>query len=153
MEQSKSIIQKAGIVPFLQLAEKLEGGGVKGTGAHKVKIISDKVVKGTDYQTNEERYEVQYLVEENGQKKKYKVPVKDKNGEVHYLVQRLAEIEEGTEIILEYKRRGLKGYIDVQRANLITPEKVATEEIPIIEEDEKIPSDSGEGEALADISF
>lgn len=150
MENSKEICQKANIVPKLQLAVQLEGGGVRGTGPHKVKLISDKIVKGTEYQTGKERYEVKYLVEEDGEKKSYSVAMKDQNDEVHYLVQRLAEVPEGTEVILEYKRRGLKGYIDVQvvgeEPSISSPD-VLDEEIPVIEDpNENISPNNGEGE-------
>ena len=114
METSQEIVKKAGIVPDLQLATKVDGV-VRGTGPHSVKFVSDKIVMGTEYETGKERHEVQYIVEENGEKKKYQVPVKDKNNEVHYLVQRFAELSAGEEVILEYKRKGVKGYIEVKR--------------------------------------
>lgn len=156
MEKSKEIVNKAGIVPKLQLAVQLtdEFGnkkGVKGTGPHLVKLIGDKVVKGVDYQTSEDIYKVEYLLEEKGEKKVYFVPVKDKQGDVHYLVQRLAEIPEGTEIVLEYKRRGKKGYIEVKNLNgenEISPE----DDIPVIN-DEDESQDIGESGTDADIPF
>lgn len=156
MKASKTILKKANIVPRLQLAIQLkdEQGnkkGVKGTGPHRVKLISDKIVKGTEYQTGTERYEIEYLLEENGEKKKYRVPMKDKNGEIHYLIQRFAEIPEGTEVILEYQRKGLKGYIDIQvvgEQEIKDIEEDIDEDIPIInpEENEKQPKNFEESE-------
>src|SRR3990167_8662605 len=116
MKTSQEVIKKAGIIPRLSLCEQIldEGGnkkGVRGTGVHKVKLLEDKVVMGKDFMTNQERYEMKYILEENGEKKFYSVPLRDKNNEVHYLVQRLSEFNEGDEIILEYKRKGLRGFI------------------------------------------
>jgi hypothetical protein len=144
MEQSKELIKKFNITPFLKLAIKLEGGGVEGTGPHHVKLLEDKIVKGTDFKGNE-RFEVQYLVEENGEKKKYRVAMKDENGELHYLVQRLAEFKEGNDIIMEYKRQGKRGYIDVRgiKEGIITEDKeelpiISYDDIPVVEDEPKV---------------
>lgn len=117
MKISLEILKKANVLPRLRLAEKLPGGGTKGTGPHKVRILEDSSGKGVDPRTGAERYEVTYIVEEDGIKKKYVVPMQSKKNEKepHYLVQRLAEIAEGEEIILEFKRSGPIAYIDVQR--------------------------------------
>jgi hypothetical protein len=56
---------------------------------------------------------VRFVFEEDHEKKYYDVPVLDKKGEVHYLIQRLGEMKEGQELMLEYKRAGMKGYIQV----------------------------------------
>jgi len=153
MKTSEEVLKKAKIVPFLQLAIKSKGGGPKGTGPHKVKLISDRFVKGTDYKTGKERYEVQYLVEEDGQKKKYNVPLKNENGEIHYLIQRLGPIKEGTEIVLEYIRKegSVRGFIDVQPAG---EEEVSDEDIPVIDEEknyEEEPTTPSESEFTPDI--
>jgi len=148
MDNCKEIIAKAGIIPDLQLAIQItdEAGnkkGVKGTGPHRVKLIDDKVVMGSDYLTGAERHEVMLIVEEDGQKKKYCFPVKDKKGGVHYLVQKFADIKPGEEVILEYKKCGAKGYIDVQKVEKnYVPE---IDDIPVIEdeEDEKYESLQG----------
>lgn len=102
----------AGIVPKLRLGQKTEKGVIS-TGPHKVKIIEDKIVKGTDPQNGKEIEYVRYFVEENGEKKQYDTKLKDKNGQLSYLVQRLSEIEEGAEVILEMKKRGIKNYVSV----------------------------------------
>ena len=56
METSKEVIEKATkegkYKPQLSLFTKLEGGGTISTGPHTVKLISDRAVMGTDYQTN-----------------------------------------------------------------------------------------------------
>ena len=135
--------------PFLQLATQVkdENGnkkGVKGTGSHTVKFISDKEVKGENFKTKEERKEVEYIFEENGIKKRYNVPVHSDKGELHYFVQRMAEVQKGETITLEYKKieGSFKGYIQVDRGNVELKDKGAGyEEIPIIEDDREIPEE------------
>lgn len=113
MKNSKEIIIQSGIIPKLHLGIKTEKG-VQSTGPHRVKFLADKERKGTDKESGKEIDVVSYLVEENGEKKSYVVPKFDKrSGEVHYLVQRLADINEGDEVILEMKRRGFKNYVEV----------------------------------------
>jgi len=141
--------------PFLKLATQIkdEAGnkkGVKGTGKHTVKFISDKAIEGETYQTKEKRPEVQYIFEEDGQNKKYNVPVHNKNGELHYFVQRMADIQRGEIITLEYQKipNSFKGYIEVKRIGDNVQEaeqEVRNEElhgsepvIPIINEEEEI---------------
>ena len=115
MLRSKELVQQAGIVPDIRLFVKKEGGGTISTGAHKVKMLSDKVIKSTDYETGKEIAAVEYILEENGEKKRYEVPVKDKKDRLHYLVQHLSEIEPNEEIILTGKRKGAKAYVEVSR--------------------------------------
>ena len=112
MINSKKLITVAGIVPKLRLGNKTDKG-VTSTGAHRVKLLEDKIIKGTDTQTGKEIDYVRYIVEENGEKKQYDTKLKDKDGNLSYLVQRLAEVEEGHEVLLEMKKRGIKNYISV----------------------------------------
>ncbi len=110
---SKQLLTVAKIVPKLRLGLKKSGGGVTPTGPHKVRMVEDRIIKGIDSQTNQEIEYVEYTFEENGEKKVYKTKVKDKNGKLSYLVQRLAEVNEGDEVILEMKKQGIKNYIEV----------------------------------------
>ena len=112
MKISKQLLAVAGITPKLRLGNKTEKG-VKPTGAHKVRILEDKIIKGMDGKTGKEIEYVEYILEENGEKKNYKTKLKDSNGKLSYLVQRLAEINEGDEVILEMKKQGIKNYIEV----------------------------------------
>ena len=135
MNISQELLKKANIIPRLRLGSKTDKG-VQGTGPHKVKFITDKEAKGTDPPTGKERDEVAYLVEENGQKKSYRVPKFGKNGEIHYLVIRLAEIKEGEEVILEMKRKGIKNYVEVSPVNNTSRVEIEDDDIPIINEDD-----------------
>jgi hypothetical protein len=143
MEKSKELVKKAGIIPQLQLAIKIKLengkiGGTKSTGPHKVKVLEEKVVMGTDYQTGQEREEMKYILEENGEKKSYNVPVKDKQGNLHYLIQRFAEVEPEEEVVLEARQKGIKTYISLERLNPSTPDN---EEMPTINEEEPISNE------------
>lgn len=139
MLKSLELVQKANIIPFLRLATKKEGKGTESTGPHKVKIIGDEVIKDKDFSGNE-IFKVRYTLEENGVKKRYDVAVKNDKGELSYLVQKLADIPEGTEITLEYVRKGLKGYIDV-RTQAEEIAKDSESEMPVIQEKEELAFD------------
>ena len=140
---SKKLMQRAtekGKIPtpYLQLAEQVkdENGnkkGVKGTGPHIVEFVSDKLVKGQDYQTKEERDEIEFIFIEDNEKKRYSVPVHNKRGELHYFIQRMSDIESGEKIVLEYQKKegSFEGYISINKV----PTEEIKEEIPVIEED------------------
>lgn len=135
MENSKKLLKEAKIYPRLKLAVQVTNTStgkksVQGTGPHRVKLVKDKLSQGTEFETGKEREEVHYLVEENGELKKYTCPRLNKQGELHYLVQRFAEVEEGQEIMLEYKRKGVKGYIEVTPLG-------STEDVEVDEHDEE----------------
>ena len=78
MEISKELLKEANITPKLRLGQKTEKGVIS-TGQHRVRIIKDKIDKGTDKQTGQEIDVVKYLVEEDGQHKFYEVPKLGKN--------------------------------------------------------------------------
>lgn len=149
---------------YLKLAVK-EGKVVKGTGPHKVKLVGCENAVNKDYMTQKEVKGVNLLFEENGAPKKYFVPTLGDDGKFHYLIERFADIEEGTELILEYKvpPGRMKGFISVQMAeqgeltiDVGGPEapedgeiptgeppedldNILNEDIPIVEEEENLP--------------
>ena len=148
MKTSMELLKKANITPKLKLAIQTKKG-VQGTGPHRVKLLQDKEAMGTEPRTGKEREEIAYLVEENGQKKSYRVPKLGSDGQIHYLVQRLAEFNEGDEVILEYTRKGIKGYISVLPVDdkEIDEQSVDYEDIPIVEnENEQTISSESEEE-------
>ena len=125
---------------YLKLAVK-EGNVVRSTGPHKLRLIGCENATNKDYQTQKEVKGVNLLFEENGQPKKYFVPTIGDDGKFHYLIERFANIEEGTELVLEYQRRegSVKGFINVE----IVGEKkeevdqpTGEEKIPVIEEED-----------------
>jgi len=119
---------------YLKLAIK-EGNIVKSTGPHQVKLIGCEKATNRDYKTQKEIQGVNFLFEENGKQKKYFVPTFGKDGKFHYLIERFADIKEGTELILEYKREegSVRGFIGVKEIKKEI--NVNDKEIPIIEEE------------------
>lgn len=113
MKNSLELLKQAGILPKLRLGLKQSKGGVKPTGPHRVKILEDKIIRRPDPSTGKEIEWVRYTVEENGEKKVYDTKLKDKAGQLSYLVQRFAEIKEGEEVIMEMEKQGIKNYIKV----------------------------------------
>lgn len=145
MQTSREIMLKAGLLPKLQLGIK-SGRGVTPTGPHKVKIVEDKLVKKLNTEGQEEFF-VRYIFEEGGQRKQYDCHMKAKVGnDPHYLVQALAEVEPGEELILEMKKAGVKSYIEVTRLSTNSTEKVDVDD----DEDESQEA-GGTGEKV--ISF
>jgi len=149
MEKLSSLIKnnpklKSDRGEYLKLAVK-EGNAVRGTGPHKVKLVGCENATNKDYQTQKEVKGVNLLFEENGEQKKYFVPTLGDDGKFHYLIERFAEIEEGTELVLEYQRRegSVRGFINVEVAGEEGVEQpTSEEEIPIVDDDEAIKGDS-----------
>lgn len=129
---SKELIIKAGILPRLRLGTKLPGGGVVSNGKFVVKIVEDKLIRKMDATQGKEIEFVRYIVEHNGEKKAYDTKLKDKNGQLSYLVQRLAEFNEGDEITMEMKKQGVKNYVEVARVGETSSAEVEEEHEDII---------------------
>lgn len=114
MEISKKLMDKAGILPKLRLGVKVEGSGVESTGPHKVVVAGERLERGIDRDTGKEIEVMRYEFDcDDGERREYEVPVKDKGGKLHYLVQRFAEVNVGDMVTLEMKRQGARNYIQV----------------------------------------
>lgn len=111
MKTSRQLLDAAGIVPKLRLGIRTDKGVVS-TGHHRVRLLDDKEIDGTDNKGKPCKY-IQYIVEENGEKKQYQTKKLNDKGELNYLVQRLAEEQEGNEVILELRKAGIKNYVSV----------------------------------------
>lgn len=123
MKTSQQILKEAGIIPKLRLGAKTNKG-VKSNGAYHVKLVADKEVTGRDQNTGKEISMVRYLLDvlmpdgKTWEKRTYTTKKYNKDtGEVSYLVQRFAEITEGSEVILEMKKMGIKNFVDVKEVN------------------------------------
>jgi hypothetical protein len=108
----RQLVAEKGIIPKLRLGTKGDKG-VVGNGPKRVKLVAVKFIDGVDPRTGKPMEYVRYLFEENGEKKVYQTKKLSDAGEVSYLVQRLAEINDGEEVILEMKKRGIKNYVNV----------------------------------------
>lgn len=125
MKTSKAIIKEAGIFPRLRLFTKTSRGLVS-TGSHIVKLVADKEVKGTEFRTGKEIDKVRFLIEENGEKKIYERNKFNKSGDIDYLVIKLAEYDEGTEIILTGAKAGVKNVVNI--SSVVGGESVEVED-------------------------
>ena len=128
MKKSKELLEKAGIIPRLRLGIKQDKGGMISTGAYRVKVLEDKILKLPDPRTGKETEYVRYMLEVNGENKYYQTKLRGADGGLSYLVQRFAEIEEGEEVILEMKKRGIKNYVDVIPVKISTSVEVEDDE-------------------------
>lgn len=115
MRNIKILAEQLKIVPKLRLGIKKVGGGVDPTGSHHVKFIEEPVsVLGRD-DKGQPRKELKFIVEENGQKYRWMVPILGKDGQPSYLIERLMDVEVGDERILEMVRERGRNYIDIRR--------------------------------------
>ena len=118
MKTSREILTQAGLLPRLQLGIKT-GKGVKSTGKHTVKVISDKIIKKPIREEGDDVHWVRYIVEEDGVEKQYDTRMKQKGGnDPSYFVQAMANVEIGEVITLEMKKAGLKNYVEIIRASV-----------------------------------
>lgn len=137
MEISKKLMEQANLYPKLRLGIKLDGGGVKSTGPHIVKMVSDKIVQGLDRDTGKVIEYVKYVVEEDGVQKEYRTRLKHKEtGELNYLIQNLSQVNEGDTVILEMKKMGVKNYIEVRHPDGTLLTDVEQDDVPASETDE-----------------
>jgi len=112
---------------WLRLGKKIDGGGVKSTGRHIVKLLEEPTKKkGEHYLTGRERDELHFLLEEDGEEKRWNitlyklddkgVPVKDENGNPteHYLLKELEDVKVGDKFAMELKNKGKKNFVEVE---------------------------------------
>lgn len=114
MDRVKEAAKILKLYPKLQLGEKLPGSGVKPTGPHTVKITAEPTTVMIN-KNGKALKAFKFIVDEAGELKKWLVPLTNDQGEGHYLIERLQNVEVGDEIVLEMKKRGPKNYIDITR--------------------------------------
>lgn len=113
MENVKKLADKLGVVPRLKLGNKTDHG-VVGNGPHRIKFLTDATfIKGKDFKGNEQE-QMKFIVEENGMKYAWIVPIKGKNGQPSYLIPHIMDIEIGDERVLEMKKHGAQNHIEVR---------------------------------------
>lgn len=134
---SLSILKKHNKTMKLRLGEKLSDGGVRSTGAHKVKFLQDKESTRKNIRTGKDEPSVKYLFEENGIPKYYETSMLNKKGEVNYFVERMAEVKEGEFIILEMKKTGIQDYIQITTVDKNQTVAVGEMEDEDLEDDEE----------------
>lgn len=122
---------------YLRLAPKNEQGVPTPNGPHKLKLVGDKI--GTN---NLGEQQLHVTVLEGKTQKLWTIPLKDKEGNLHYLVQTLAQYNEGDEIVVEMKKNGAKNYVEVKKVG---------DELPTITLDEDGEGASSELEDGEDV--
>jgi len=112
----------------------------KPNGNHHVKVLSEKIGKGKDFQGNEVD-QLQLTILDNGIQKLWNVPLKNQDGTLYFLIEKLKEINylDGEEFVVQAKKLKSGKY----SKEII---KVGAEEsIPTIQLDEDASAgDSGE---------
>lgn len=126
MERVKEANRVLKIYPKLRLGEKIikadgKPGGVKSTGLHKIKIISEPTTTMVRKTVDEKEVIIKgfkFIVDEGGKLYKWLVPMTDaKTGEGHYLMEHLQDVEVGEEFTVEMKKDQGKNFIEVKRPN------------------------------------
>ena len=124
---------------------------VKPNGDHIVKVISEKIGKGKDYNGNESD-QLQLSILDNKQEKSWNIPLKNEDGTLYFLIKQLREIAylDGEEFLVRAKKLKSGKY----SKEIIRLEK--GEAIPTIQLDEDAGDDavgeSGAGNGEQDIS-
>jgi len=141
-DQAKAGGKVAERTEFLRLNEtvqvEVDGQMVevkKPTGPHRIKIIAEKRGKGKNGFTGEEQDELQMIVLEGSKQKMWNVAIKDKSGNLNYLIENLMDIEIGDELVVESKKKakGQGYYTDIKKV----ASKVSGETIPTIQLDDQ----------------
>lgn len=142
-----------GVLPKLRLGLKLEKGGVKSTGAHRVKFLSEPVgVTKKDFDGKPQKM-LRFEVESGGIRYHWYVRVLNREGDANYLLERLAEIKVGDERVLEMRKQGARNFVDIREVDAppTVPDIDETEDDDSREEQEggdtkiKYPSADDEG--------
>ena len=140
MKNLKVLAETLNVLPKLRLGiqtikEDGKKGGVKSTGAHRVKFLEEPTTTMGRDENGQPRKELKFIVEENGIKFRWQIPILGKDGQPSYLIERLMNIEIGDERILEMSKHGMKNFIDVRMVDA-APELPDVDEVP--EDDEPV---------------
>ena len=119
-------VNEASSSKYLRLGTKVDGGGVKSTGKHVVKLLADPTIeKGKHFKTGVERQELVFRLEEDGDEKSWSIALYklDNKGNAelgengkpieNYLISSLEDIKVGEAFSLELKAKGGRNYIEV----------------------------------------
>lgn len=136
------LAEQLNVLPKLRLGvqtikEDGKKGGVKSTGAHHVKFLEEPTTTMGRDENGQPRKELKFIVEENGIKFRWQIPILGKDGQPSYLIERLMHIEIGDERILEMSKHGMKNFIDVRPVGAATElpdvDEVPEDDEPVIE--------------------
>jgi len=127
---------------FLKLAVQVKNedgtsGGIKSTGVHKVKFVSDEKINFTPYKKTTKVDGIKYTFEEN---KVNKIMIKEllnSDGKLNYFIEKMREFEYGEELSLEYVKKGITGFVNINKEGESSEPKeeiIDINDIPVIEE-------------------
>lgn len=128
---------KAG-VGWLKLFIKEEGKAPKPTGKHTLKLLDEKEVDDKDFSGNPIK-KIEYLLEENEVKVRYRKEKYNDNGEFHYFNVKMAQVKIGQTFILEGGFSKGKNHINFLWPAEQTPVDNSPVDIPVFEEGQEPP--------------
>jgi hypothetical protein len=156
MEKIRKIIQKypdkkGSNTDYLELAKKDERGVPLpfpvDNPVHRVKLLRGEFAK-RDTEFHKDEQGVMLYFEEGDREVKYFVPMLNKEKKFHYLFERFQDIDEGAVLDMEFVKKGLKGFINVEEISTeheAVGEKVGEEDdIPVVEDETNKGFDFGE---------
>lgn len=116
MEKVKEVMDALGVLPKLRLGVKVKGGGVKSTGPHHVRFVSEpEGITSKNFEgkpTKYLRFEVEVLP--SAVRCHWSVAVLNREGQPNYLLEKLYELQPGDERVLEMTKQGARNFIDVR---------------------------------------
>jgi hypothetical protein len=125
-------------------------------GQHRVKILSQKIGKGKNYNGVEVDMLIMQILD-NGAPKTWDMPLKNEDGTLYYMIEKLEDVEIGDEIIVEaYKMKN--GRFGKTVAKVAGPVQTG-DELPVVHLDEQATEtdrpglDGDEDISPEDISF
>jgi hypothetical protein len=117
MEKVKELMDTLGVLPKLRLGIKLQGGGVRSTGPHLVRFLSEpEGVTKSNHEGKPTKY-LRFEVESGGVRQHWYVAVLNREGQPNYLLEKLVTIKPGDQRVLEMLKQGAKNYIDVRETD------------------------------------
>lgn len=107
-------------MPKLRLGAKIikpdgKPGGIKSLGPVTAKFVEEpQLVMGKNFEGTP-RQEFKFIVEVEGKKYRWMVPLLNRQGDPNYLLERTAEINVGDVRVLEMMSHGAAKYIDIRK--------------------------------------
>jgi len=107
------VVKELKIVPRLRFGNKRAKGGVDSTGPHRVKFLEEPTIVMRANDKGKQVQNLRFILEEKGTRYCWFVPLLNKENQPSYLIERLIDINVGSERIIELMSFGGKNYYDV----------------------------------------
>lgn len=135
MREVKELAQTLNVMPKLRLAIKISDGNFIATGPHHVRFSDEPIIVTSRDRLGREHQDMIFFVDENGTIFQWSIPVLNKKGHPHYLIEKLVDIEVGDVRTLEMIKGYEKSYIEIRPTK---PEDMPDFEDPSEAELEKV---------------